>query len=49
MHELGHLLGCDHDDHGLMQESLPLGTRRLAEFDMELAEATDAIFADECF
>jgi hypothetical protein len=29
LHELGHVLGYDHEDEGVMQESLPSGTRRL--------------------
>jgi outer membrane protein assembly factor BamB len=29
MHEMGHLLGLDHDAEGVMQETLPAGTRRL--------------------
>ena len=29
MHELGHALGNDHDDEGVMQDSLGLGSRRL--------------------
>jgi hypothetical protein len=29
MHEMGHVLGLDHDAEGVMQESLPTGTRRL--------------------
>jgi hypothetical protein len=29
MHEMGHALGLDHDAAGVMQESLPAGTRRL--------------------
>jgi hypothetical protein len=36
MHELGHVLGYDHDDAGVMDETLPPGTRRL--WDAELAE-----------
>ena len=31
MHELGHVLGHDHSDGGVMEESLPLGTRRVWE------------------
>ncbi len=30
MHELGHVLGYDHADEGLMDDLLPLGTRRTA-------------------
>ena len=29
MHELGHVLGHDHSAAGIMDESLPLGTRRV--------------------
>ncbi len=29
MHELGHVLGLDHSDSGVMDELLPLGTRRV--------------------
>ncbi len=29
LHELGHVLGFEHEDHGVMEETLPLGTRRL--------------------
>ena len=29
MHELGQVLGFEHDAEGVMQESLPTGTRRL--------------------
>ena len=29
MHELGHVLGHAHDKGGLMDDTLPLGTRRL--------------------
>ena len=28
-HELGHVLGHDHEDQGIMDDTLPLGTRRL--------------------
>lgn len=31
MHELGHLLGMEHDDHGLMQPTLAAGSRHLAD------------------
>jgi hypothetical protein len=30
LHELGHVLGFEHEDHGVMDETLPLGTRRFA-------------------
>ena len=29
IHEMGHVLGFEHDAEGVMQESLPTGTRRL--------------------
>jgi hypothetical protein len=29
MHELGHVLGLEHHDSGVMDDTLPLGTRRL--------------------
>jgi hypothetical protein len=29
MHEMGHVLGLDHDADGVMQDTLPAGTRRL--------------------
>ena len=31
MHELGHVLGLDHHESGLMDDTLNLGTRRLPE------------------
>ncbi len=37
MHEFGHTLGYDHADEGLMDDLLPLGTRR--------TDATDEVFA----
>ncbi|HAH45015.1 MAG TPA: hypothetical protein DCM07_09190, partial [Planctomycetaceae bacterium] len=40
LHELGHLLGYDHADDGVMQESLTPGERRLADWQSE----TDAFF-----
>jgi hypothetical protein len=35
LHELGHILGGDHEDEGIMDDTLPLGTRRstVADFD----------------
>lgn len=36
MHEFGHVLGYDHADEGLMDDLLPLGTRRTS--------ATDEVF-----
>lgn len=46
LHELGHLLDHDHDDSGLMQDSLPLGTRRLGSLPPTLEGAIDAVFAE---
>jgi len=46
-HELGHVLGYGHEDDGLMQDTLPLGTRRLGDFDTSLDKAIDAVFASE--
>lgn len=40
LHELGHLLGYEHADDGVMQESLATGERRLADWESE----TDAFF-----
>ncbi|MCG2684556.1 MAG: hypothetical protein L6306_13200, partial [Planctomycetales bacterium] len=37
MHEMGHILGYNHADEGLMDDLLPLGARRTA--------ATDKVFA----
>ena len=31
LHELGHLLGFEHERHGIMEETLALGTRRLGD------------------
>ncbi|QDT94090.1 right-handed parallel beta-helix repeat-containing protein [Gimesia algae] len=42
LHELGHLLGYEHADDGVMQESLVPGERRLADWESE----ADAFFAD---
>ena len=44
LHELGHVLGFDHDDDGVMDETLPLGTRRL--WDDELPLFGDSTFAN---
>jgi hypothetical protein len=42
LHELGHVLGSDHcDDGGVMDESLPLGTRRVWDDDSLLGDALD--------
>ncbi|WP_278466106.1 choice-of-anchor Q domain-containing protein [Gimesia maris] len=41
LHELGHLLGYDHDDDGAMQESLAPSERRLMDWEAE----TDAFFS----
>ena len=37
MHELGHVLGYDHQDEGILQNELPLGTR--------WADTVDTVFA----
>ncbi|MCD4726563.1 MAG: hypothetical protein K8R46_02805, partial [Pirellulales bacterium] len=42
MHEMGHVLGFEHADEGLMAETLPLGVRRLPS---ETNNAIDQIFA----
>jgi hypothetical protein len=42
LHELGHVLGYDHSDNGsVMDESLPLGTRRVWDDGSVLEDATD--------
>ncbi len=42
MHEMGHVLGFEHADEGLMAETLPLGVRRLPS---ETNNAIDQVFA----
>jgi hypothetical protein len=54
MHELGHTLGYGHVDEGVMQESLPLGTRLLWSDDEVLGlpstdDASDPDAVDEAF
>jgi hypothetical protein len=44
-HELSHLLGAGHADHGLMQQTLPLGVRRAYEGLDSVEQATDSVFA----
>ncbi|WP_197998650.1 Calx-beta domain-containing protein [Gimesia aquarii] len=36
MHELGHLLGYEHEDTGLMQDTLPPGVRRLPSWELNI-------------
>ncbi|QDU11902.1 choice-of-anchor Q domain-containing protein [Gimesia aquarii] len=36
MHELGHLLGYEHEDTGLMQDTLPPGVRRLPDWELNI-------------
>lgn len=43
MHEMGHLLGYDHDDEGVMAESLAAGTRSV-ELEQVHVAATDLAF-----
>jgi hypothetical protein len=51
MHEIGHVLGYDHTESGVMQDTLPVGVRRLADELVETADrklnqdAVDAVFA----
>jgi hypothetical protein len=52
LHELGHVLGHDHADEGIMDDTLPLGTRRLPleDFDRVLpSEGLQAGVIDEVF
>jgi hypothetical protein len=44
MHEFGHLLGNGHDDAGRMQDSLPIGARRIGQLGSP-PDAVDAVFA----
>ena len=44
LHELGHLLGRDHEAEGLMDDTLPLGTRRLP--DESLGDLAQSLFAE---
>ncbi|QDU11901.1 Calx-beta domain-containing protein [Gimesia aquarii] len=36
MHELGHLLGFEHENEGLMQDTLPPGVRRLPDWELNI-------------
>ena len=44
-HEIGHLLGRDHEESGLMAETLSAGTRKDPGCDADAASFQDAIFA----
>lgn len=46
MHEMEHYLGEGHNDEGLMDESLPAGTRRLPAGGISDAPLVDAVFAE---
>jgi len=41
MHDLGHVLGHDHADGSVMDESIPLGTRRVWEDESLLNDEVD--------
>ena len=45
MHEMGHLLGLDHDGDGVMQEALAAGTRLTPTADEAAALSADPIDA----
>jgi hypothetical protein len=42
LHEMGHVLGLGHEDEGVMQETLPAGTRRLPAADEASTAGTPA-------
>jgi hypothetical protein len=45
-HEIGHLLGHDHDEGGVMQETLDVGTRRTVDpVNLAAVDRVDAVFA----
>src|SRR5262249_13350111 len=45
-HEVGHLLGHDHDEGGVMQETLDAGTRRTVDpHNLAVMDRVDAVFA----
>jgi hypothetical protein len=46
LHELGHILGYDHDSHGIMEDTLSLGTRRVFSDDLT-ASPVDPYALDE--
>ena len=46
-HEFGHLLGREHDDHGLMQDSLMRGVRRLPSSEIDSIFTELATILDE--
>ena len=45
MHEIGHLLGHDHEEGGVMDETLSAGTRQRPGGDADTAPFADALFA----
>jgi hypothetical protein len=46
MHELGHVLGYSHESEGIMDDTLPLGTRRLLLEDLDWSLDGDGYAAD---
>jgi hypothetical protein len=52
LHELGHVLGLGHQDEGIMDDTLPLGTRRLPDDafgDLSRHDRLDADLVDDAF
>jgi hypothetical protein len=46
MHELGHILGFDHEEEGVMAETLATGTRRSPTADLQTG---DPVLLDQLF
>ena len=48
-HELGHLLGFDHEQTGVMEDTLAAGVRVVPSGGHDLRGILDQIFADDLF